>query len=44
MTHIYSHQQTTFTTTPAAVTVAVPLAEARKLANKERRKAGREVS
>jgi hypothetical protein len=41
MSHIYSHQQTTASTTPAVVTVA-SLADTRKLANKERRKAGRE--
>lgn len=40
MSHIYSHQQTT-STTPAVITVAT-LADARKLANKERRNAGRE--
>ncbi|KAF8500235.1 hypothetical protein F5888DRAFT_1633010 [Russula emetica] len=40
MSHIYSHQQT-ISTTPAVVTVA-SLAEARKLANKERRQSGRE--
>jgi hypothetical protein len=42
MSHIYSHRQTT-STTPAAATVAASLADARKLANKERRQAGREV-
>jgi hypothetical protein len=41
MSHIYSHQQTT---TPVAVAVTVAsLADARRLANKERRKVGREV-
>lgn len=41
MSLIYSHQQTTSTTPTVTVT---SLANARKLANKERRKAGREVS